>query len=220
MDASTNIYVCDSSPGIREITAAGIVKTIAGSTTGTSNGIGTNAQFYSPFGIVIDEFVINIYVGDANDDLVRKLTPVGTNWAVSTFAGTAFAISSVDGTGTNAEFGAPWGVAEDNSGDVYVADRLNNNIRKITSAGVVTTLAGPGNSAAYLDGTGTEARFNNPNSVASDSSGNIYVADAQNHVIRKITSAGVVSTLAGKAKSSKPSRMAWAIKRFSSSPAG
>jgi sugar lactone lactonase YvrE len=198
VDASSNVYVCDGFPdySVREITSAGIVKTIAGGTQGTSNGVGTNAQFYAPFGILIDHFT-NLFVGDASDGLVREISPVGTNWVVSTFAGGGL-ISSVDGTGTNAEFGSPYGVAEDNSGNVYVADRFNNNIRKITSAGVVTTLAGPGNSAAYLDGTGMEARFNKPNSVTVDKSGNIYVADGQNHVIRKITSAGVVSTLAGK----------------------
>jgi hypothetical protein len=103
---------------------------------------------------------------------------------------------SSDGPGTAASFYNPWGVAVDGSGNVYVADRNNHLIRKITSAGVVTTLAGSGSSGS-ADGTGTAATFHYPHDVAVDGSGNVYVADQNNHLIRKITSAGVVTTLAG-----------------------
>ena len=198
VDAAANVYVCDEQTAIRKITPAGVVTTIAGGTTGIQDGVDTNAEFYSPFGIAVDGFT-NLYVADGNGHTVRKLTLVGTNWVVTTFAGFPDQVisGSVDGTGTNALFGAPWGVAVDNSGDLYVTDFQNNNIRKITSAAVVTTIAGPVNSSSYLDGTGSNARFNQPVSVTVDPAGNVFVADRQNQAIRKITSAGVVSTLAG-----------------------
>lgn len=123
--------------------------------------------------------------------------PEGSNGTlqVITVAGSGVA-GSVDGTGIAAQFNRPSGVAMDAVGNMYVADMSSNKIRKITSAGVVSTLAGSG-AASYQEGTGTAASFNTPNSVATDEAGNIYVADKNNHLIRKITPAGVVSTLAG-----------------------
>src|SRR5207302_1125096 len=115
------------------------------------------------------------------------------------FAGDLGGAGNVDGVGASARFNTPFGVATDSAGNVYVADTFNNTIRKITPAGVVTTLAGTAGVAGSTDATGAAARFTSPESVATDSAGNVYVADTGNNTIRKITPAGVVTTLAGTA---------------------
>ena len=104
---------------------------------------------------------------------------------VTTLAGSGTA-GSADGTGSAAQFNYPAGVAVDSSGTVYVGDQGNQRIRKITSAGVVTTLAGSG-TAGFADGTGSAAQFSDPYGVAVDSSGTVYVGDFSNHRIRKIS---------------------------------
>ena len=118
---------------------------------------------------------------------------------VSTLAGTAGVSGSVDDTGAAAKFNYPHGVAVDAAGNVYVADMNNHTIRKITAAGGVSTLAGTAGTFGNADGTGAAAKFNYPHGVAVDAAGNVYVADAGNHTIRKITAAGGVTTLAGTA---------------------
>ena len=114
---------------------------------------------------------------------------------VSTLAGSGSA-GSVNATGAAASFNSPYGVAVDGAGNVYVADRGNHLIRRMSSAGVVSTLAGSG-SVGSVDGTGAGASFNSHYEVAVDGAGNVYVGDGGNHLIRKVSSAGVVSTLAG-----------------------
>src|SRR5205085_2340119 len=130
--------------------------------------------------------------------MIRKIAPAGV---VTTLAGLAGNPGSDDGTGSAARFYDPSGVATDSSGNVYVADSGHQTVRKVNPAGVVTTLAGLAGNQGSDDGTGSAARFYDPFGVATDSSGNVYVADTRNHTIRKITPAGVVTTLAGPAGS-------------------
>ena len=193
IDQSGNVYVADHDNHlIRKITSAGVVSTFAGSgSSGSANGTGTSASFNGPSGIAIGPNG-NIYVTDKGNHLIRKITSAGV---VSTFAGSGSA-GSANGTGTSASFRTPYNLNCDLSGNVYVADHDNHLIRKITSAGVVSTFAGSG-SAGSANGTGTSASFNNPRDIDFDASGNIYVCDKTNQLIRKITSAGVVSTYAG-----------------------
>ncbi len=172
--------------------------TLAGQASiGSADGTGSAARFYYPAGVATDSSG-NVYVADRSNSTIRKITPAGV---VTTLAGLAGYQGSADGTGSAARFYYPFGVATDSSGNVYVADGGNDTIRKITPAGVVTTLAGLAGITGSADGTGSAARFYNPAAVATDSSGNVYVADTVNYTIRKITPAGVVTTLAGLAGS-------------------
>jgi sugar lactone lactonase YvrE len=209
VDGKGDLFIADTGDDtIREMSPAGIFSTIAGvaGSPGSADGVGPAARFNSPFGIAIDAGG-DLYVGDSGNSEIRKITPAIANgvttWAVSTLAGTAGQTGSANGTGTAALFGAPKGVAVDSSGNVYVADGYFNTIRKITPTGEVTTLAGTPYIASYdtpstyADGTGPAAEFYSPSGVAVDANGNVYVADAGNHVIRQITPAGVVTTLAG-----------------------
>lgn len=161
-----------------------------------AEGTGAAAQFNYPTGIVRDASG-NFFVADRDNHRIRKITPAGV---VTTFAGSG-AAGFVNGTGTAAQFNQPYGITMDGSGNLFVADRINHAIRKITAAGVVTTIAGNGNPGA-TNGTGAAATFWEPLNLAVDASGNIFVADYRNYVIRKITPAGVVSTFAGTAGSS------------------
>jgi streptogramin lyase len=193
VDASGKIYLADSyNNRIRSITSAGLVNTLAGNgTIGYNEGSALSAEFYGPNGIVADGQG-NVYVADFGNNVIRKITAAGV---VSTFVGNGTA-GFINGTGTSSEFNNPAGLAIDAAGNIYVADHGNNAIRKITPAGVVTTFAGL-KTAGYINATGSAAYFNNPNGVAVDATGNVYVADQGNSAIRKITPEGVVTTIAG-----------------------
>ena len=194
-----DVYVADRTNNtIRKITPAGVVSTLAGlaGNAGSADGTGSAARFDLPTGVAVDS-AANVYVADLHNNTIRKITPAGV---VSTFAGLAGSSGGGDGTGSAARFNAPAGVAVDNANNVYVAEFYNNTIRKITPAAVVSTLAGSAGLFGSADGNGSAARFAYPYSVAVDGAGNVYVADSDNHTIRKITPAGLVSTLAGSAR--------------------
>ncbi|HET9505291.1 MAG TPA: NHL repeat-containing protein [Hymenobacter sp.] len=195
-DAQGNVYVADYGNGrIRKITPAGTVSTLAGNgNAGLTDGPGASASFKGPADVALDN-QNNIYVADFENNCVRKITPAGV---VSTLAGTATA-GFVNGSATAARFDRPYGLAVDAQGNVYVADYGNACIRKITPSGVVSTLAGTG-ALGYADGPGSSAQFVGPKALALDAQGNLYVADFAGERIRKVTPAGVVSTLAGTGK--------------------
>jgi sugar lactone lactonase YvrE len=197
-DSAGDVYVADTfNATIRKVTATETVTTLAGAAgmAGSTDGTGAAAWFNGPNGVAVDS-AGNVYVADFYNRTLRKITAAGV---VTTLAGTAGMGGSADGMGAAARFDSPSGVAVDSAGNVYVADRGNDTIRKVTAGGVVTTLAGTAGMAGSADGTGAAARFSSPNGVAVDSAGNVYVGDTQNSTIRKITPAGVVMTVAGSA---------------------
>jgi hypothetical protein len=209
VDSAGNVYVPDGAQGgnetIRKITPTGVVSTLAGQagSFGYADGIGTNARFASLSGVTVDG-AGNLYAADTYVNNIRKIAPVGSNWVVSTLAGRVAAgtddSGSFDGTGTNAQFNSPSGLAVDAAGNVFVADSYNNTVREVTPSAVVSTLAGAPPSQGGKDGTGPSARFHWPEGVAADGAGNVYVADTYNATFRKLTPVGtnwVVSTLAG-----------------------
>lgn len=196
MDRNGNLYIADAdNHTIRKMTSSGVVTTLAGSAgrQGHDDGVGVAASFNCPYGIAVD-VAGNVYVADTANYTIRKITPTGT---VTTLAGNAGYSKIIDGTGVTANFQWPRGIAIGNDGNLYVADA--STIRKVTSTGVVTTIAGCTWSSGSVDGIGSEARFSAPDGLIVDGSGNLYVTDPGNYTIRKVTVDGTVTTLAGSA---------------------
>jgi sugar lactone lactonase YvrE len=214
VDGAGDVYVADSGNStIRKLTATGIVTTLAGlvqlnadgtPVTGALDGTGSAARFFNPQGVAVDTAGF-LYVADTANHTIRKVSPMGV---VTTLAGLAGSKGRVDGVGAAARFYYPRGVALDSAGTLYVADTLNGTIRKVTPDGVVSTLAGLAGSFGSADGAGSNARFGGsvnsefggPTGLGVDGAGNIYAADMVNNTIRKVTPAGVVTTLAGLAQ--------------------
>lgn len=168
------------------------VSTLAGSGfAGYQDGTGTAAQFNTPFGIVFDPNSGDLFVTDALNYRIRRVT---TSGVVTTIAGSS-TYGMTDGTGSNAQFWGPYGIDRLSNGDLVVVDRYNHAVRKVTTNGVVTTIAGNG-SAGYTDGPASNARFYKPQYLTVLNNDDILVTDFDNHVIRKI-SGGTVSTFAG-----------------------
>ena len=190
IDSLDNIYLTDiANHLIRKITPDAVVTTFAGSgTKATTDGTGTAASFNSPWGIAIDSNG-NLFVSELAGHVIRKITPSAV---VTTFAGSGTA-GSVDSKGILASFKDPMDIDIDSNNNIFVGDRGNHKIRKITSEGVVTTFAGSG-TVGSVDSTGILASFNHPDALTIDSKNNIYVADFSNDNIRKITPEGLVTT--------------------------
>lgn len=210
-DAAGNLYVAETgNKTIRKVSPDGTVSTFAGLATqaGDADGQGSAARFNFPVGTAVDGSG-TVYVVDSNGSRVRKITPGGL---VSTFAGGTY--GSADGTGTAARFAGPNGIAVDGAGNVFVTDSGNHTIRRISPAGVVTTVAGiPGNSGS-ADGQAATATFYLPQALVVDGAGNLIVCDTFNHTLRKITPGGTVTTLAGSPGQSGSADGAGATARF------
>ncbi len=201
IDSNGTIYVADRGRHvIRKVSANGAITTFAGALDqpGSSDGSAKVARFRFPADLAVDA-ASNLYVADQGNHTIRKITPAGF---VSTIAGRAGVAGASDGQGSLGHFDGPTGVAVGPGGDVYVADTNNHTIRRLSPQYFVTTIAGLPGVAGSSDGVGASARFRNPAGVAVDPAGDVYVADAWNFTIRKITSGNQVSTPLGMAGAS------------------
>ncbi len=195
-DAGDNVYVTDLwDHTVRHMTPAGEVTTFTGvpGSGGQTDGTGAAARFNQPRAVTTDAEG-NVFVADMSNHTIRKATPAGV---VTTLAGRAGVSGSADGLGGDARFNNPTGLTADSEGNLYVADNRNHTVRKVTPEGVVMTVAGLAGNPGSVDGTGSAARFFWPAGIASDSAGNLYVAESGNYTIRKVTPEGVVTTVAG-----------------------
>lgn len=207
-------YIADSGNHVIRFinTTTEAVTTLAGSgSAGAADGTGSAASFSSPEGLALDKLG-NLFVADTGNATIRKITPAGV---VTTFAGSAGQTGTSNGTGSAARFSQPCALCFDTSGNLYVADRGNHLIRKVTPAGVVTTLAGKANTAEHKDGSGSLAIFNTPRGITYDPVLKaLFVADSLNRVIRKVTLTGKVTTYAGAPKTEGAAEGLFANTRF------
>ncbi|MFG2602313.1 RICIN domain-containing protein [Streptomyces sp. NPDC048514] len=199
VDDTGAVYIVDhSGHRIRKMTADGKISTVAGTGAqgyGGDDGPATAARLNSPTGVAVDS-TGTLYITDYANHRVRKVTADGK---ISTVAGTGTqGYGGDDGPATAAQLSGPHGVAVDSTGTLYIADYGNHRVRRVTADGKISTVAGTG-SAGYGgdDGPATAARLNAPVGVAVDSTGTLYIADYSNHRVRKVTTGGKISTVAG-----------------------
>jgi len=195
VDASGTVYVADGGNcAVRKISPSRDVTTLVGANgCGYVNGAANVAQLGNMGGMAMDSQG-NLLVSDLDSGTIRKITPQGV---VSTFAGLPGANAVVDGGVGVGSFEAPWGLAVDAAGTVYVTEYYSFVVRKVTSDGVISTIAGEVGTAGTADGAAASARFYYPQGIALDKAGNLYVADTDNSLLRQIRTDGTVRTLAG-----------------------
>ncbi len=199
LDAYGNVYVADQyTYRIRKISTSGIITTVAGNGSATFAGDGgqaTAASLYNPTCVAFDA-AGNMYIADYSNNRVRKVNSSGI---ISTVAGNGTASFSGDGgQATAAEINGAVGVTFDGAGNMFIADRNNNRIRKVTTAGIINTYVGNGTAGATGDGgQATSAELSGPFGIGLDSYENLYIADAGNNKVRRVNSTGVISTIAG-----------------------
>ena len=199
LDLSGNLLIADTyNHSIRRVSTSGTISTLVG--TGMADysgdgGLGTAATLNTPNGLAVDS-AGNIFIADTLNHAIRKLD---TSGIISTVAGTGVqGYGGNTGPAINGTLNSPNGVTVDSAGNLFIADTLNNVIRKVDTSGNITTFVGNGVQGFGGDGgPGFSASFNHPAGVAKDSSGNLFIADALNNVIRKVSSGGTVSTFAG-----------------------
>ncbi len=199
VDGSGNLFIADfDNNRIRKVSTSGIITTAAGNGLYGFLGDGltaTSAQLGNPEGVAVDGSG-NLFIADTGNSRIRK---VSTSGIITTAAGNGlYGFSGDGGTAASAQLAFPSGVAVDGSGNLFIADKRNHRIRKISTSGIITTVAGNGAIGYFGDGgTATSAQLNYPTGVAVDGSGNLFIADTSNHRIRKVSTSGIITTVAG-----------------------
>jgi trimeric autotransporter adhesin len=199
IDTAGNLYIADTSNHrIRRVNTFGKITTVAGNGIGTFSGDGgpaTRASLNTPIGVAVDG-AGNLYIADAFNNRIRKVNTAGV---ITTVAGNGDCrFSGDDGAAVSASLCAPFGVAVDAPGNVYIADTSNHRIRKVDTSGIITTIAGHVKESFSGDGgSATKAGLNFPTGVTVDTAHNLFITDQSNHRIRKVSNAGVVTTVAG-----------------------
>ena len=237
LDQFGNVYIADQyNHVIRKINASRIISTFAGNGFEASTGAGgysgdggpaVEAEFYSPQSIAFD-VPGNLYISDIGNSVIRKVTPAGL---ISTIAGISMqtGYSGDGGDATAAKLNSPMGLAVDNAGNLFIADQFNNVVRKVNTAGVISTVAGNGyhngsadHSGGYTGdgGPATSAELSLPADVAIDGSGNLFIADEYNHVIREVSTSGSISTVAGSGSPGYSGDWGWAKSAKLNFPSG
>lgn len=194
------VYVSDAANHmIRVVSPLGVTSHLVGSGfSGSADGWTTEAELANPQGLAVDAYG-NVFVAEYDNHRIRLVMNFDGDPYALNYAGLAGFSGSADGRGREARFNQPADVAVDSAGNIYVADSGNHAIRKIAANGRVTTVAGTMGAPGYADASGASARFQSPQGVAVDAAGNIYVADTANCLIRRISPAGSVTTVAGAA---------------------
>ena len=201
VDDAGNVFIADTGNHriLRVDAGAGLLTILAGTgQQGFSDGSALAASFYGPRGIGVDRNG-NVFVADWGNSRIRKIDV--TTGMVTTIAGNGtFGFSGDNGLATEAGLGAPFGVASDSAGDIFIADTFIHRIRRVNSeAGVITTVAGDGFTQFSGDnGFAHGASLSQPEGIARDSSGNLFIADTSNHRIRRVDGVtGIITTIAG-----------------------
>jgi uncharacterized protein (TIGR03437 family) len=189
-DAGGDVYIADSANNVvRMVTKGGAIYNVLG------NGVASTSGLSNPEGLVVDSSG-NLYIADSQNARVQKVTPSGS---VSTVAGNGKPGYGGDGgAATSAQLNAPLGLALDSAGNLYISDFSNNRVRKVSASGTITTVAGTGMTGYSGDGAAaTNAQLTNPEGLAVDFAGNLYIADSGNNAVRRVSSSGLISTVAG-----------------------
>jgi sugar lactone lactonase YvrE len=199
VDSLGNLYINDwSNKRIRKVDTSGIITTVAGNGIAGYAGDGgaaTSAMLSNPFGVAVDA-AGNLFIADSGNQRIRK---VSTSGIITTVAGNGtYGYSGDGGAATSAMLSDPYGVTVDAAGNLFIADSGNQRIRKVSTSGIITTVAGNGTAGYAGDGgAATSGLLSGPQDVAVDSAGNLYIADTFNSVIRKVSTSGIITTVAG-----------------------
>jgi len=203
VDSAGNVYIADTNNNeVEKVTAAGILSVIAGNGTAGAPTLGpaTSSELNTPEGVAVDS-AGNVYIADTHNSEVEKVTAAGI---LSVIAGNGTQGAPTLGPAASSELNRPQGLAVDPAGNLYIADTYNNEVEKVTTAGILSVIAGTGTAGAPTLGPAASSKLNSPQGLAVDPAGNLYIADTGNSEVEKVTPAGTLSVIAGSGTAGGP----------------